>query len=68
MTEFILDVLEGVEESVNGQRQKIMKLALKEDEFLVRIWEIISILDSKKEQVRKFIKFVNVTFDVVSIR
>jgi hypothetical protein len=68
MTEFVLEVLEEVEETKKGQKQEIMKMALKEDEHLVRIWEIIITRKSKKEQVRKFIKFVNVMFDIVSIR
>ena len=43
-------------------------MMLKEDEHLVRIREIVITRKTKKEQVRKLIKFVNMMFNIVSIQ
>ncbi|CAG8517265.1 16386_t:CDS:2 [Acaulospora morrowiae] len=51
MTKFFLNVLEEVkEETEKGQKQEIMKLILKKDERLAKIWEVVVTRKSKKEQ------------------
>lgn len=43
-----------------------MKLALKKDEYIMYIWKTIE-NQNKKEKILNFVRFVNLTFDVVSI-
>lgn len=68
MIDFILKIFEEIEETKEGQKKEILKMALQKDEIFVRIWEIVEMQESKKMQVSKFIKLMNIMFDVVSIQ
>ena len=66
VAEFVAEILEDCVEADNEQKRQIMKLTLKKDECMMNIWKIIE-NQSKKEKILKFVRFVNLTFDVVSI-
>lgn len=68
MINFILKIFEEIEETKEGQKKEILKMALQKDEIFVRIWEIVEMQESKKMQVSKFIQLMNIMFDVVSIQ
>jgi hypothetical protein len=53
ITEFVMDILEEVDESKKGEKQDILKLVIK--------------MKEKDSQIRKFIQFANLMFDIVSI-
>ncbi|RUP36315.1 hypothetical protein BC936DRAFT_138472, partial [Jimgerdemannia flammicorona] len=64
MTDFIMNVLEEMEEAESGQKKKVARLTLEEDCCLVEIWRTIDMMESKKEQICKFLWYVNSVFDV----
>jgi hypothetical protein len=66
ITEFVMDILEEVDESKKGEKQDILKLALKGNEQILQFWEVIK-MKEKDSQIRKFIQFANLMFDIVSI-
>ena len=45
----------------------MLKLAMEENDYLTKFWKTIK-TEERKIQVRKFIRFANVMFDVVSIK
>lgn len=61
-----MDILEEVEESKKGEKQDILKLALKGNEQILQFWKVIKTKE-KDSQIRKFIQFANLMFDIVSI-
>ena len=66
ITEFNLDILEETEEIEEGDKRKILRFALDEDEYLIKLWRAIKI-EEKQVQIRKFIRSVNLMFNIVSI-
>lgn len=68
MTRFVLEILKEVEETKEGTKKKIMKLALRENEYITQIWRAINMKECRKKQTHEFVEFVNIVFDVVSIR
>jgi len=68
MTRFVLEILKEVEETKEGTKQKIMKLALREDEYITQIWRAVNMKECRKKQTHEFVEFVNIVFNVVSIR
>jgi len=64
--EFVLDVLEDLEGTEKDDRKKILKLVMDENEYVIKLWKTIK-AEERKIQVRKFIRFANVMFDIVSI-
>ncbi len=63
ITDFVLDILNETEEIEEGNKRKILRLALDEDEYLIKVWRAIK-TDVKQVQV---CKFIHLMFDVVSI-
>ena len=66
ITEFVLYILEETEEIEKGDKRKILRLALNEDEYLIKLWRAIR-TEEKQVQICKFIQSANLMFDVVSI-
>ncbi|RHZ80838.1 hypothetical protein Glove_131g49 [Diversispora epigaea] len=64
MTKFVRDILKEVDETKEGSKQKIMKLALREDDDLMQIWRAVKTTECKREQSHEFIEFVNLAFNV----
>ena len=67
MTEFVLNTLEELEETEKGNKKKILELAMNEDKFMIKFWGSVR-TEERKEQVRRFIQFTNLMFDIVSIK
>ncbi|CAI2197186.1 19472_t:CDS:2, partial [Funneliformis geosporum] len=63
IAEFVSEVLEDFVEADKEQKQQIMKLTLKKDEYMMYIWRMIE-KQSKKEKILNFVRFVNLTFGV----
>uniref|UniRef100_U9UH05 Uncharacterized protein n=1 Tax=Rhizophagus irregularis (strain DAOM 181602 / DAOM 197198 / MUCL 43194) TaxID=747089 RepID=U9UH05_RHIID len=63
ITEFVMDILEEVEESKKGEKQDILKLALKGNEQIIQFCKGIK-MKEKDSQIRKFIQFANLMFDI----
>lgn len=68
MIKFVRDILNEANEMKEGSKQKIMKLALREDEDIIQIWRVVKTKEHRREQFHEFIEFVNLAFDVVSIK
>ena len=66
ITEFVLDILEDLEGTEKDDGKKILKLVMDENEYAVKFWKTIK-AEERKVQVRKFIRFANMMFDIVSI-
>ncbi|RIA91571.1 hypothetical protein C1645_821886 [Glomus cerebriforme] len=64
--EFILDILEKTEEIEEGDKRKILRLALDEDEYLIKLWRAIKI-EEKQVQIQieiekrklRYYKYIN---------
>ncbi|CAB4483686.1 hypothetical protein RhiirA5_421535 [Rhizophagus irregularis] len=56
-------ILEEVEESKKGEKQDILKLALKGNEQIIQFCKGIK-MKEKDSQIRKFIQFANLMFDI----
>ncbi|CAG8580462.1 3607_t:CDS:2, partial [Diversispora eburnea] len=54
----------GANEMKEGSKQKIMKLALREDEDIIQIWRAVKTKESKREQSYEFIEFGNILFNI----
>ncbi|CAI2188019.1 12172_t:CDS:2, partial [Funneliformis geosporum] len=63
ITEFVLYILEETEEIEKGDKRKILRLALNEDEYLIKLWRAIK-TEKKQVQICKFIQSANLMFDV----
>lgn len=63
MIGFILDILEDLEETEKDDRKKMLKLAFDENVYMSKFLETIK-NEERKFQVRKFIQFASVMFDV----
>ncbi|RGB36874.1 hypothetical protein C1646_757564 [Rhizophagus diaphanus] len=64
MINFVLNIFEEIEEIKEGQKKEILKMALQKDEIFVKIWEIVKMQETKKQQVSKFTKLMNIMFDI----
>ncbi|CAG8733761.1 27942_t:CDS:2 [Dentiscutata erythropus] len=51
-----------VNETKKKSKQKIMKMALRENEDLIQIWRVVKTTECRKKQSYEFIDFVNLTF------
>ena len=67
ITDFVLDIFEDLEGTEKEDRKKMLRLAMDENDYLTKFWKTIK-TEERKIQVRKFIRFANVMFDVVSIK
>ncbi|UZO18737.1 uncharacterized protein OCT59_010049 [Rhizophagus irregularis] len=63
ITEFVLYILEETEEIEKGDKRKILRLALNEDKYLIKLWRAIR-TEEKQVQICKFIQSANLMFDV----
>ncbi|CAG8744735.1 9617_t:CDS:2, partial [Racocetra fulgida] len=63
MIGLILDIFEDLEETEKDDRKKILKLAFDENVYMSKLLETIK-NEERKVQVRKFIQFASVMFDV----
>ncbi|CAG8683383.1 11776_t:CDS:2, partial [Cetraspora pellucida] len=64
MLKFVRDILKEVNEMKKGFKQKIIKLALREDEDLIQIWRAVKTTECRRKQSHKFIDFVNLAFNL----
>ncbi|RUP47528.1 hypothetical protein BC936DRAFT_145641 [Jimgerdemannia flammicorona] len=64
VTEFVMEVMDEVEEAEEGQRRKIAKLALEENNVLLQIWRAIETKENRKEKIGKFLWYTNLVLDV----
>ncbi|CAB4496328.1 unnamed protein product [Rhizophagus irregularis] len=67
MTEFVLNTLEELEETEKGSKKKILELTMNENEYITKFWESVR-TEERKEQVRRFIQFTNLMFEVVKLK
>ncbi|CAG8760413.1 15214_t:CDS:1, partial [Cetraspora pellucida] len=63
ITEFVLDILGELEEIEKGDKKKILKLAIDENEYITKFWNKIK-TEERKIQRRKFVQFTSLMFDV----
>ncbi|CAG8838405.1 2168_t:CDS:2, partial [Gigaspora margarita] len=66
MLKSVRDILKEVIETKegSGSKQKILKLALREDEDLIRIWRTVKTTECRRKQSHEFIEFVNLAFNL----
>ncbi|CAG8594644.1 20664_t:CDS:2, partial [Dentiscutata erythropus] len=58
------EMLKFVNETKEDSKQKIMKMALREDEDLIQIWRVVKTTECRKKQSYEFIDFVNLAFNL----